>query len=104
MYALIVRFQVKPDCLNQFMTESLLDSQGSVGYEPGCLRFDVAQDEKDPNVVYFYEVYRDEAAFQAHTEQPHFFRWRDATKDWSAAPATVYRAWTVYPPNEAWRK
>ena len=26
----------------------------------------------------FYEVYDDRAAFEAHLQTPHFFRWRDA--------------------------
>ena len=45
---------------------------------PGCLRFDVLQDQADDNHFYFYEVYRDEAAFQAHGQAPHFARWRAA--------------------------
>jgi autoinducer 2-degrading protein len=28
----------------------------------------------------FYEVYDDRAAFDAHLQTPHFFRWRDATQ------------------------
>jgi len=28
----------------------------------------------------FYEVYDDCAAFDAHLQTPHFFRWRDATQ------------------------
>jgi autoinducer 2-degrading protein len=39
---------------------------GAVVDEPGCLRFDVIQDANDANRIWFYEVYKDEAAFQAH--------------------------------------
>jgi quinol monooxygenase YgiN len=45
--------------------------------EAGCVRFDVLQDTSNPDRYYFYEVYQDEAAFQAHTQTPHLTRRRD---------------------------
>ena len=33
-------------------------------------------------IVVLYEVYDDRAAFEAHLQTPHFFRWRDATQEW----------------------
>jgi quinol monooxygenase YgiN len=44
----------------------------------GCLRFDVLQDQADENHFYFYEVYRDTAAHEAHSKTPHFARWAAA--------------------------
>ena len=40
-----------------------------------------SKDAGDPSRVWLYEVYDDEAAFQAHTEAPHFIKFRDATQD-----------------------
>ena len=60
------------------------DAKGSVENEPGCLRFDVIQDGADPNRIWLYEVYVDEAAFQEHLKAPHFIKWRDTVKDWFA--------------------
>ena len=37
------------------------DAKGSVNNEPGCLRFDVIQEGADPNRIWLYEVYVDEA-------------------------------------------
>jgi quinol monooxygenase YgiN len=41
------------------------DGLGSREGRPGCLRFDVFQDDSDPNTIYFYEVYRDDAALES---------------------------------------
>ena len=63
------------------------DAQGSVQNEPGCLRFDVIQDSADPNRIWLYEVYVDQAAFKAHLQTPHFIKWRE--RPWqSADPGT----------------
>ena len=97
MQVLIVTFQLKPEHREQFLEASLGDAHGSTHDEPGCLRFDVIQDENDPNLIYFYEVYRDEAAFQEHLKAPHFIKWRDAiSDDWYAQPTQVVRGSTIY--------
>ncbi len=104
MRVLIVKCQIKPEYRERFIAASLGDAQGSVGNEPGCLRFDVVQDEADPNVIYFYEVYRDQAALDAHVGYPHFVKWRDTVKDWRTAPDLIWRGSSIYPPDGAWRK
>ncbi len=104
MRVLIVRTKVKPEFREQFIAESLGDGQGSVRNEPGCLRFDVIQDENDPDVIYFYEVYRDQAALDAHATYPHFVKWRDAVKDMRAEPGTVWRGDAIWPPDPDWKK
>ena len=55
---------------DRFLAAAQDDSTFSVRDEPGCLRFDVLQDNADPDHFFFYEVYRDEAAFQAHAQAP----------------------------------
>jgi autoinducer 2-degrading protein len=42
--------------------------------EPGVVRFDVARSSDDPNVFVLWEVYRDQAAVDAHKESEHFKR------------------------------
>ena len=81
MYVIIAPIQVKPGCKEQFMEAIIEDAKGSVNDEPGCRRFDVIQDAGDENRIWLYEVYDDEAAFQAHTQAPHFIKFRDATAD-----------------------
>ena len=43
-----------------------VDTLGSERDEPGCLRFNVLQDEHDESAYYFFEVYKDQAALEAH--------------------------------------
>ena len=78
MLALMVFLNVKPEQRDRFLAAAEDDSMCSVRDEPGCLRFDVLQDEANPNRFAFYEVYQDDAAFQAHTQMPHYARWREA--------------------------
>jgi autoinducer 2-degrading protein len=97
MFALFVSVRVKPELRERFLAAIEDDSICSVRDEPGCLRFDVLQDQADPDRYYFYEVYRDEAAFQAHLETPHLARWRAAAEECLAEPSRATRCTTVFP-------
>ncbi len=104
MYTLFVKIQIKPGFRDQYVEAALGDADGSTRDEPGCYRFDVLQDDNDPNTIYFYEVYKDEAAFQEHTKQPHMIKWRDTVKDWNVKPTEAVRAHTVFPNDDAWKR
>jgi len=97
MYVLVVTIDIKPQFKDRFMAEMLDDARGSVRDEPGCLRFDVIQDEKEPNRIYLYEVYADRAAFDVHMTTPHFLKWKSAVQDWFAAPPVVGAGPSVFP-------
>ena len=104
MLVLVVKFQLKPEFRERFIEASIGDAHGANHDEPGCLRFDVIQDEADPNRIYFYEVYKDEAAFQEHLKAPHYLKWRDSiSEDWYAEPVDVRRGWNIYPTDADWR-
>ena len=102
MYALIVTLRVKPEYRERYLEASLGDAQGSARDEPGCLRFDVLIDNNDPNTIYFYEVYRDEAAFQEHLKAPHYITWRDTVQGWAEGEARF--ATTFFPAEADWRR
>jgi autoinducer 2-degrading protein len=40
--------------------------------EPGCRMYHVHRSPSDPDRVFLYEQYEDEAALAAHREAPHF--------------------------------
>ena len=84
MIALIVEINIKPGFKEQFMESMLGDARGSNNDEPGCLRFDVLQDNEDENKLHLFEVYEDEAAVEAHRNAPHFIKWREECADWFA--------------------
>jgi autoinducer 2-degrading protein len=104
MYALAVTINIKPGFKEKFVAAMLDDARGSVGNEPGCLRFDVIQDEKDPNRIYLHEVYKDRAAFDFHMTTPHFLAWNDAVKDWFASPPVVGAGPSVFPADADWNR
>jgi autoinducer 2-degrading protein len=97
MLALMVSLKVKPDQRDKFLAAAEDDSICSVRDEPGCFRFDVLQDQADENHFFFYEVYRDEAAFQAHGQAPHYARWRQAAAEVLAGPAERNTCTALFP-------
>ena len=103
MYVLIASFDVKPEQTDAFRAIGIVDAQSSTSNEPGCLSFSVLQDQTDPTKFVFFEVYRDEAAFHAHTETPHFAKFREATQDVYASPPSVVRANNVWPADADWK-
>ncbi len=82
MIALIVSIKIKKGHKEAFMASMMGDAHGSNNDEPGCLRFDVLQDNEDPNRIHLYEVYKDQAAVDAHRAAPHYTKWRETGKDW----------------------
>lgn len=99
MYAVVVPLKIKPGMREQFLAAALDDSTSSLRDEPGCLRFDVLQDNADPDRYFFYEVYRDENAFKAHQASAHYPRWRAAAAEVLAEPTSASRCTTLYPEN-----
>ena len=104
MLVLSVKVRIKPAERERFLKAIEVDALGSERDEPGCLRFNVLQDEQDPNVYYFFEVYRDDAALEAHRAAPHYAVWR-AAADTLDGPAQATRCQTVFPAAvEYWAK
>jgi quinol monooxygenase YgiN len=75
-FVIIAEFEVKPDKLEQFLELAKTDASQSVANEPGCHQFNVTLDREQPNRVVLYEVYDDEAAFDAHLQTPHLAAFR----------------------------
>ena len=104
MIAIWVKVKVKADRRADFLKAIEVDALGSEGDEPGCARFNVLQDGQDPNTYYFYEVYKDEAALEAHRAAPHYAVWR-AAADTLDGPAQATRVTPVFPAaNDYWFK
>ena len=82
MFVLVVSLRVKPGKDRQFLAAIEANAAASLGDEPGCRRFDVLRDNADPHHYLLYELYEDEAAFQAHRSMPHFPVWRRAATEY----------------------
>ena len=104
MISIFVTVQIKPGKRDAFVTAVLDDAKGSVKDEPGCFRFDVLQDDADPNRVYLYEVYKDRAALDAHRKAPHYLKWRSTVSDWFDGDPKRIATTTVFPTDAGWQK
>ena len=71
MFVLVVNIRIKPDQVARF-TPMVLENARAARKEPGCRQFEVLVDTKDKAKVMLFEVYDDEAAFEAHQQTPHF--------------------------------
>jgi autoinducer 2-degrading protein len=80
-----IEVQVKPEKAAAFVAATLENHRASLG-EPGVLRFDVLRSAEDPSSFLLYEVYRDEAATQAHKQTAHYQSWKQAVEPLMAAP------------------
>jgi len=96
-----VKVRIKPGERQRFLKAIEVDALGSERDEPGCLRFNVLQDAKDEIVYYFYEVYKDEAALEAHRTMPHYAVWRGVA-DALDGPTEPTRCTTVFPAERSY--
>ena len=69
MYVVSVTFEIAPEKMDAFMPLMLDQARNSLKNEPECHVFDVCT---AGNTVLLYELYTDEAAFNAHLEMPHY--------------------------------
>lgn len=72
MYIIVVGLEIKPEHRQDFIKAALQDGHDSSLNEPGTRRFELLQDESNPNCFYLSEVYEDKAAFEAHANGPYF--------------------------------
>jgi autoinducer 2-degrading protein len=101
MIVRVIDVQVKPESAVAFREATARNREGSI-HEPGVLRFDLLQDEKDPAHFLLLEVYRDEAATGAHKDTAHYQRWRQEVEPMMARPraGTSWRPLAPTDPSE----
>jgi quinol monooxygenase YgiN len=90
MLVVLVHVTVRQELLAEFERAILTNAESARTREPGCVRFDVCQQEDDPTRWVFYEVYRDGPAFEAHRASPHFAAYQEVA-DRAVASKTLTR-------------
>ncbi len=100
MIVVCVHVHVKPEHVGDFIRATGENHRNTI-LEPGAMRFDVLQQMDDPERFILYEVYRDEAAVDAHKATAHYAEWRDAVADWMAEPRRGVKHQALYPETEA---
>ncbi|MCZ8100277.1 MAG: antibiotic biosynthesis monooxygenase [Microcystis aeruginosa G13-12] len=72
MFSIVVKFNVNPEYKDTLVKVLVEDGKGSLKDEPGTVRFDVIQDASNPNILFLYESYQDQIAFEAHTQGEYY--------------------------------
>lgn len=98
MFAVTVLFHIRSDRVEDFRAAVLRQAKNSLTNEPGCRQFDVCFSDESPQDVFLFEVYDDEAAFQAHRKMPYFADFGATVADW--VESKDLRTWTVNRPAE----
>ena len=102
MLVVHVHVRIRPGLTEAFLAATLVNARASLG-EPGVLRFDVLQDQADPEHVVLVEVYRDDDASAAHKLTPHYATWRETVAEMMAEPRQSTRFSAAFPSAaESW--
>lgn len=96
MYIVCVTSKVKPEFVEAYLQASLENAR-ETRKEPGNLRFDVSCGYDNPELVFFYEVYREKDDFASHQQTPHYFKWKESVKEWLAEPRAGVKYQSVFP-------
>ena len=89
MFALVVRFDLRPGCeaaFDELVAETLA---GIVEREPGTILYITHQVETEPGARVFYEAYRDRAAFDAHEQTAHTLAFLSRRERYLTGPPRV---------------
>src|ERR1700682_140386 len=102
MLVVHVHVRIRPERIGDFLAATVVNARASLA-EPGVLRFDVIQDQADPEHVVLVAVYRDDDASAAHKLPPHHAGWRDGVAEMMAEPRSSARFSAVFPAgSEDW--
>jgi autoinducer 2-degrading protein len=81
-FAIAVAFQTVPEHSADFLKRVTQQAKDSIEKEPDCHQFDVLVDTADCTIIFLYETYTDEAAFDAHCQTPHFADFSSTVEPW----------------------
>ena len=101
MFIVHVHVHVKPEFVEAFKEATVENASNSV-QEPGIARFDVIQQQNDPNRFILVEVYRTDADPARHKETAHYAKWRDTVAEMMAEPRSRVKYDNIYPDDEGW--
>src|SRR5688572_693069 len=96
MHMIMVRLEVNPERVDDFLKLVTFNATES-RKEPDNLRFDVVRSVDSPTRFGLYEVYRDDAAVQAHRATPHFAKWRAEIESLLVTPRISEVFTSVFP-------
>jgi len=78
-YVRVAELDIDPAQVQAFAVATREVGQASVRTEDGCLVLYAVAEKDNPSRVRVFEIYRDQAAYQAHLQTPHFKKFRATT-------------------------
>jgi quinol monooxygenase YgiN len=75
-FAIIATLDIAPGRRDQVLPMLMAHRDHCLKSEPGTLQFEVLIPREEESKVLLYEVYRDDAAFDAHRNGPSIAQWR----------------------------
>jgi autoinducer 2-degrading protein len=88
MYTIVLFNKVLPQYLDDFIANFKVCAE-KTNREPGCIRYEVLQDVDDPTAFCLFQVFEDEAAYQAHQDAEHHRVWIQLSGSWRDPSARV---------------
>ena len=77
----IAELEIDPAQMEKYQTAVKEEMEISVRTEPGVLAIYAVAEKDNPARLRFFEMYADEAAYNAHIQSPHFKKYVAITKD-----------------------
>lgn len=77
----IAELEIDPARLEAYTAAVKQEMEISVRVEPGVIAIYSVAEKDRPNRLRFFEIYADEAAYQAHIQSAHFRKYFETTKD-----------------------
>lgn len=81
MYTVVGFTKVLPEHIDDYIVNMRVCAEAT-NKEPGCVRYEVMQDVEDPTLMLLFQVFADEAAYQAHQEAEHHKVWIEKSRPW----------------------
>ena len=75
MYAIFGSMNVKPEHVRAFKEATIREARDTVRDEPGVFQFHILTDADTPTRFHYFEIFRDEAAAEAHWATENFTTW-----------------------------
>jgi quinol monooxygenase YgiN len=85
----VADIEVEPAQREAFISAVKEEMDESVRVEPGVLALYAVAEKDDPSRLRFFEIYADEAAYDAHLASLHFRKYRAATEPMILSRALV---------------
>jgi len=96
-----VQVHVKKGTIDKFIEATVKNAVESIN-EPGIARFDIIQQEDDPERFILVEVYKDKNAPAKHKETEHYAIWRKTVEPMMVGPRRSIRYMNIFPDDNKW--